>query len=180
MRCSWAPRSSAAARPNAGGQNRNRRTAIGEIADSISRQPPPTSVRGRHPPLRHADHAADGVDGDVRAAGERLVSQALAGILPVRRGARRRPDAGAAADGDFGDAVAGCAAHGQAAHDRQAAIGHSGPGVDGCPVHGQDRHADRGENPHGTACGCGWPPQRTGAGTGLSQQLLRNRPEEPA
>ena len=45
-------------------------TAIGEIADSLSRPSAADLVRARYPPLRHADHAADRADGDVRAAGQ--------------------------------------------------------------------------------------------------------------
>ena len=90
-----------------------------------------------------------------------LFPQAVARIIPVRRGARRGAHARAAADGRLGHVVAWRSAHGHEAGDRQAARGDSGPGHHGRPVHRQDRHADRSEDPPGAACGSqGQPSER--------------------
>ena len=67
-----------------------------------------------------------------------------------------------------------------AAHDRQTARRHPEPGVDGCLLHGQDRHADRSPHPSGAPPGCRRESQRACAGTGLFQQLFRDRLEKPA
>ena len=155
-------------------------TAIGAIADSLNRQPPATAFEiGTHRfgllimrltvllvlfvLLVNALHA-----------------QALAGILPVCRGARGGADTGTAADGGVGHLVTGRTAHGEETGDRQAFGLYPEPGVNGCPVYGQDRHADRGKDTAGAACGPARKTQRTGAGTRLSQQLLRDRPKESA
>ena len=58
----------------------------------------PTPFDQRHPPLRLPDPAAHRLPGAVRVAGQRAVPPAVARVAPVRRGARGRAHARAAAD----------------------------------------------------------------------------------
>ena len=88
-------------------------TRFGGIAAALVRRRAAERLRARHPSARTADPAADDIPRAVRAAGAPRVRTAGARILPVRRGARRRPDARTAADGDDRDAVARRDAHGR-------------------------------------------------------------------
>ena len=129
-------------RGDAGDSDRRRRRASAPSPPRCNRRSQPGSLeRGLHA-LRRADHAADRLSGAVRAAGAPRLRAAGARILPVRGGARRRHDAGAAADDHDGDAVARRRAHGRAQGGGEAARRDPRPRRHERPVHRQDRHAD--------------------------------------
>ena len=111
---------------------------------------------------------------------QRLHQGRLDGGAAVRAVHRRGSDARDAADDRHLDA-------GQRRSDpvaqeshRQAAGCHPELRRDGRAVHRQDRHADAGQDFSGAAHRCVGREVRRRAGVGLPQQLLPDRPEEPA